>query len=394
MDKQIASEKIEDIYKALLDRADLESDGLLGGRVGLALFFFYYAKYQSDQDAYDKGYEIIESVIGNTVKYKQSNRFSDGLAGIGWSILHLANNDFIDIEGLSLFTNLNEVLYDAMMKEFSNGYYDYLHGALGIGIFFLEQKDRGSVYKYLESIVLELDRLSINDSGNTKWESRNTDNNLVVNISLSHGMASIIVLLSKLFERGILKEKTERLLIGAVNYLISQKLDSKQYNSLYPNLALESLTEVYSSRLAWCYGDLGIANALFFASKALDNEIWRSEALSIFYHSAQRRDLSQNLVYDAAFCHGASGIGHIFNRMYSETKDSDFLDAANYWFSKVIELASFKDGIAGFKSYAYRNEGSWRNEERLLEGVAGTGLALISKVSDIEPKWDSAFLLS
>ena len=57
-------------------------------------------------------------------------------------------------------------------------------------------------------------------------------------------------------------------------------------------------------------------------------------------------------------------------------------------------MAIFDDGIAGFKFWKTKELGGWKNEFALLDGVTGVGLALISAISDIEPKWDECLLLS
>ncbi len=206
-------------------------------------------------------------------------------------------------------------------------------------------------------------------------------------------MASIIVFLSKLYEKKIQEQKTLKLLNGAVTYLLQQQLNTKAYSSSFPNVALES-REPTNSRLSWCYGDLGIGMALWQASQSTNNKEWESKAIEILLHSTKRKDLQENMVLDAGLCHGTAGIAHIYNRMYAYTGMEDFKQLANYWFDETLKMARFDDGLAGYKAWRTEKHGGWTNETGLLEGIAGIGLAFISAVSDIEPKWDRCLLLS
>ena len=111
-----------------------------------------------------------------------------------------------------------------------------------------------------------------------KWKSEifgtADERTTVYNLSLSHGMASIVAILSKILARGINKEKTEKLLRGVINYILSNQFDIKNSLSYFPNsISLEG-DKGPQSRLAWCYGDLGVSLALWNASKVLaDNQL-------------------------------------------------------------------------------------------------------------------------
>jgi lantibiotic modifying enzyme len=153
------------------------------------------------------------------------------------------------------------------------------------------------------------------------------------------------------------------------------------------------MNELFGSRLAWCYGDLGIAMSLWQAGIALQNEAWKNKALEILLFAAEkRRDLQQNWVKDAGLCHGTAGIAHIFYRMWWNTHIPEFKNAANYWMNETLKMATFTDGLAGFKTW-HGKEG-WVNSCGLLEGISGIGLALLTYYYEIEPTWDECLLLS
>ncbi len=250
--------------------------------------------------------------------------------------------------------------------------------------------------QYLIHFIEKLFEKSIRqNNGEFKWISiiDYRSNKKVYNISMSHGIASIISVLSKIYIKNIEPKKVKLMIEGAIVYLLNQKLPPNQFNSIYPNQALESMDRLYSSRLAWCYGDLGIAMAIWHASQALNNKCWEEEAINTFLHSGNRRNLKLNGVADAGLCHGAAGVAHIFNRIYGYTGILELKKASDYWVDETLKMARHKDGLAGFKTWQ-NDSRVWINEPGLLEGIAGIGLAMISAVSDIEPAWDECLLLS
>jgi lantibiotic modifying enzyme len=199
--------------------------------------------------------------------------------------------------------------------------------------------------------------------------------------------------LGRLHRQGIGKENVHTLLKGTAEYLLGQTLDTTKYMCYFPAWAAEQEPSHYS-RLGWCYGDLGTGVVLWLTARRTNNEKWREKALEILLHSTQRREPANTGVVDAGLCHGTAGIAHIYNRMYHYTGQDVFREAALYWFDRTLEMASFDDGYAGYKALHGERRGGRVKEAGLLEGITGIGLALISAVSTVEPKWDQCLLLS
>ncbi len=393
--------KLKYIKEAILQKNYIEKvidHGLLGGTSGIALFFFYYSQYANDEKLYDNACELIENAFDKIMKGNTYETFAGGLAGLGWLLEHLSQNDILDVETNETIGEIDEYLYEYMLREINQGNYDYLHSAGGIALYFLSRESNPKSKVYLNEYVEVLQKHSIVDNHGIKWisEIRGKDNEKakVYNLSLSHGMASIVAILSKICKRGINKEKTEGLLKGAISYILGNQFDIKVSNSYFPNSITLDGDKGVSSRLAWCYGDLGISVALWNASKVLEDKELENKSLEILLHASNRRDLQKNYVIDAGLCHGTAGIAHIFNRMYRNTNMKEFKDASDYWLNETLKMARFDDGLAGYKAYRTEEYGGWINEYGFLEGVAGIGLAILSAISDIEPKWDESLLLS
>lgn len=211
----------------------------------------------------------------------------------------------------------------------------------------------------------------------------------VYNLGLSHGMASTITILSKFLKSGIQPDVVEPLLIGSVRFILSSKLNHT-YSSTFPSWIAEG-DSVSRSRLAWCYGDLGISSALWQAGEALQDETIKQQAIEICLKTTKRKTLQEAGVLDAGFCHGTAGIAHIYRRMYLQTGGGDFKQAADFWVDRTLEMANSQGGYAGYLSWY---GGIGKAKLNLLDGVAGIGLVLISHLSETEPGWDNCLLLS
>jgi len=390
-------EKLADIAEVVAKESK-KSEGridLMGGKAGAALFLFYYANYARNETYYDRGMELLNDVFDQINAGALYHSFAGGLAGIGWTVDHLIKQDFIDADSDDILSDLDEFLHKMMISEIKEKHYDFLHGALGVGVYFLSRLDKEKTKEYLSELTDWLDKVSVKDKGGgLKWKSildreRDIEG---FNLSMSHGISSIITFLAKLIDAGIQPEKASLLQQGAVKFLLQQSLDTDKFMSNFPSWVSDD--PVGHSRLAWCYGDLGNAVALWQAAQSVDNKAWREKALEVILHATKRRDVKQNMVLDAGLCHGAAGISHLFNRMYHYTGKKECKDTALYWFNDTLKKAAYKDGNAGYKVWRTQEYGGWIREFGFLEGVSGIGLALLSAVTETEPAWDRALLIS
>jgi lantibiotic modifying enzyme len=143
------------------------------------------------------------------------------------------------------------------------------------------------------------------------------------------------------------------------------------------------------SRISWCYGDLGIVIAILQAGIITQNKFWIEESLKIGIQISKRKDKIG--IQDACLCHGTAGNGHIFNRLYQYSEIEEFKNASIFWYAETLK---FHELYGHFKFYTNDIDNQWKKEQGILEGSAGIGLALISAISHIEPKWDRSLLLS
>lgn len=359
---------------------------------GSALLFQYeYAK----QFSLASEAEILERKLVDFLKHFQQSEevtFFGGLSGNIWLVHFFEKKGVID----DLLTEINKELTDFILFNINkcNAYsnYDFLHGSLGMLHTITECQSLFERSFATDMCSAILEGIQRNEKGFyfQNWMNLFDSKTEVkeVNFSLSHGIAAAVIIFSKIKSPASV-EATKQLL----QYISSYKSESNTI-SLYPGTMQDDSPVTYNSRLAWCYGDLGIASAFWQAGKSFENEEWKSEAITIMLHASRRRDLKENLVVNAGFCHGTSGIAHIFNRFYKETGLQEFDEARWYWLAQTLILLENENGLPDFKSWQ-GNKG-WVTDNTLLEGTAGIGLVMLGFLSDDvqDLDWDSCLLLS
>ena len=391
--KKEIQRKLAGIAEILCDSSDkFNNPGVLAGVSGLALFMYYYARFTGE----NKYAEFCEQALVKAVEMINNgytyHTFCSGISGLAWTCEHLEQNGFIDRDNISVFKDLDAYLLSCMEKDLEMKNYDYLHGGLGVGYYFLSKRSPNK--KYIQSLYLGLQKAAIEGKDDAiKWESIMPESGKTIfNISLSHGMSSIVVVLTKLTKLYPNVVLIKTLLLNTISYILQQQLSNPTV-SYFPSFSLESDEILHPSRLGWCYGDLGIAQALLQAAIALGNKWHERAAIEILLHNCDRRDLNENRVIEAGLCHGASGISHIFNRLYHNYQIDAFKEASVYWMEKTLEMSYFSDGLAGYKSWRGDKDG-WENHYSLLEGIIGIGLSIISLMNPYLMNWDECLLLS
>jgi lantibiotic modifying enzyme len=405
MNKELLEKKLKEIDQIIKSKYKEETQiGVLAGLAGISLFEFYYSKYLDIDDHADIGVEMLTDCIDKINEGYSYPTFCTGIAGAGWVLDHLEQEEFMDADNDDLLPELDQYIYTFMVTDMKNGNYDFLHGAIGYAFYFLNRyrntKSDELKEKYKGFLIEFLDLLEglSEDAGDGKvrWESELSieTKERGYNLSLSHGMSSIVGILTKLHEHDAFKEKAEPMLKGAVKYILSFKSEEENPFSIFPSWVTDNKEDQNSqSRLAWCYGDLGVAMRFWYASKTLNDEALGKTALEVLKHSAKRTKVEDSLVRDAGVCHGSYGNAQMFYRMYKETGDQDFKDAFEFWMQDGIDRATFEDGYAGYKQWKGVDK-SWSPEVSVLEGVAGIGLTILDYLADYDTNWDECLMIS
>ena len=352
------------------------------GLSGIALFYFYYASYSGNSIYSEKGLDCLKRCIEmlsdteyvkNSIKYK-TDSFDNHLSSFGRVLLFINNNFKDQIDAEDLYLSLDEILVTLIKSKIEIKDFDIDSGALSSGYYFLARyrysEDKSKFKNLLERIVEGLEDAQIEvNSEEIYWSSPSMNN--TVYLGISHGSAMIINFLSKMIIIDVLKEKSEKLLKKAINFVLNQKRD--QINGAFPNCYPAEPSE--PTQFSQCYGDLGIGYSLYIASLSLNDEIVLNEAMAILMKCVERKK-EDNLTKDASIIYGASGVGHLFKKLANIEKSEELMKAANYWFEQITSYQNDQSLYAGYQCmFGNLNDIEWGMS--FGWGISGIGITLM-----------------
>lgn len=374
-----------------------------GGSAGVAVFLAYLEKSGISpgvrQAAFDQMNRAIETVAS---EFTRPSLFG-GFTGVGWAAEHVTKLLSESAEDLS--SELDNAVEQFVGVTPWKDDYDLISGLVGLGIYCLERDGAPAAKHALELIVERLYETAersqeIDDTDVVTWftppellipmQLERTPHGFY-NLGQAHGVPGIIGLLGRTYSAGIAKDKAKWLLDRAVAWLLKQRLPSTAV-SCFADTISQGVPIREDCRLAWCYGDAGIAASLLLAARCTRTESWEGEALEIAQRSARRAPETCG-VTDACVCHGSAGLAHIFNRFYQATRDELYAGAARFWVERTLQFREPGKGAAGYLTWGMGTNQSIELQPKLglIQGIAGIGLALLAAVSDTEPCWDRVF---
>jgi lantibiotic modifying enzyme len=356
--------------------------GLLTGLSGVALFYNYLYEIYGDDDYQNKLLIIVEKINSSLSEVHSSSSLCDGLAGYGMVLLKLQNK-CIDIDE-DYFASLDEIILENLEKECSKNNYDFLHGAMGMAMYFIERyktKESLPIFNLLNSFATTLINKIIKDFSEVLISETALNNGNCYYFGIAHGVAGYINFLTYLgnnFKH--LKADVAKSLKECLNYLELYKkynFDSKQY---YPNIFLIETSTIHEARLAWCQGDMGVSNCLFNAGSLLNENYLIEDALDLM-NNTRLISIEEAGVNDISICHGSTGIVLQY-KLAAIRYNLDYSEEINRWFDKIREqtrnfeeFLSF-DGVDGYNKSI-----------NILDGSAGLGLTILTLEGKIDMDW-------
>jgi hypothetical protein len=385
----------------------------LGGRLGQALFHGYLAEAEAAGTAEAERHaaraqQLLDDAIEALAEVPMRPALYSGFTGVAWVAEHLERllGDEEEPEA-DEEEDMNEEIDEALLMALAgpsswHGDYDLISGLVGFGVYALERFPRPGAVRCLEAIVDRLDETAERNGQDVTWF--NPPETLPAisleqtplgcyNLGVAHGVPGVIALLADAWRLGIRQEKARPLLEGAVRWLLSQQLE-EQKGARYPSWIGPGV-ELRPSRLAWCYGDPGIAAALLYAARAVGVEEWERQALEIAAHAARSAPVDAG-IRDAGLCHGAFGLAHLYNRIHQAGGGDLFANAARLWYRLGLDMRKPEGGVGGFETWmpGLDREPGWQADPGFLTGAAGVGLALLAALTPVEPGWDRLMMVA
>jgi hypothetical protein len=379
---------------------------LASGLAGQALFYAYLALSTADESAADHAADLLEKATEELASSPMPPTLYSGFPGVAWTMEHLQGRLFESGDGEEAgedpVLEIDQALLGPLERSPWLGEYDLIGGLAGLGVYALERLPRPTAAALLERVVERLGELAEEREEGLAWFTpperlpewqREIFTRGHYNLGVAHGLPGVLPILAGACAAGVAVERARPLLDGAVRWLFARRLEPGSdscFGGSYTPWEPSGPT-----RLAWCYGDPGIASTLLAAARAVGEPEWERQALDIALAAAARGE-STSHVQDAGICHGTAGLAHLFNRMYQTTGEERLAQAARRWFERTLDFQVPGEPVAGFRAWELDPAGqpAWRPDGGFLEGAAGIGLALLGATSDVEPAWDRILLAS
>jgi len=355
---------------------------LVGGSTGFALLC-HELSADAPRDAAATLEPALDAIAGGEL---QDPAFFSGFCGVIWAAARILG----DVDT----SDIDEVLLTLLSRKVWRESYDLVLGLAGLGVYALDSPQRAPIV----SRVIDLleSRAVVTDEGLTWFTppallhplARASAPQGVFDLGMAHGVSGVIALLARAALAGVERERSRGILERAVPWLLAQRLPENALSHFPDRIVAGKMPS--PSRLAWCYGDLAVAAALYTAGVACRETAWIDTAERVTRDAAVRPH-EQSGVVDAPFCHGAAGVAHLFLRFHAATGDSIFADASRRWLRQLIAMRDSES----FLTLRLDEAGNAQRQsvDGMLEGRCGIALALLAATNDAPPSWDRMFLV-
>lgn len=397
--REQALQAVDEIARELQSNPQAEGPSLSGGLAGRA---FLYAELERSRPSAGHANHAERLIHQATVALENQPLLPwlhGGFSGIAWSVERLGALGIAPHEDLE---EIDEVLANLLSRQPWNGEYDLIRGMVGLGVYALDRLPRPAAARCLEGIVARLGERATEAGAGLSWwtpphhlppHQRSLYPDGYYNLGAAHGVPAVVALLALIARAGVAEKKARALAEGGARWLLASALPDSP-GARFSTCVAPGIT-ARPCRSAWCYGDPGVVMCLLVTSQALEDKHLEKATLELAREAAIR-PAEHSGVRDAGLCHGAAGLGHIYNRLYQVSGDSLFKDTATAWFSRTLQMRRPGEGVAGFLFWSsptgQDRDVSWTADRGLLNGATGTALSLLAASQPFTPTWDGLLM--
>jgi hypothetical protein len=396
---------------------------LASSRHDEALLFTYLGRATGEERWLSEGLRSMSLALEDVSTLRTTVGLHSGLCGLGWIYSHLSAMGFevsvkesgaagvlataggpLDMEE-ELLAPVDEFLLNAMQQGIPKKY-DLISGLVGVGVFFLEREPPDRFVAGISAVLQRLEKEAVWSDCGVAWPTRppllsrwfrDQSGTGIFNLGVAHGLPGVIYLLSRIVSENVERDRSSVLLEGALRWLLAHQ-NPPGSESSFPGYVPSELACVpdarcrrpMTTRLAWCYGDLGVAAVLLHVAGQLGRADLRETARKVL-RGCIAREAASNCLEDISLCHGAAGVAHMYNRIYQSDGDTRYREAAIHWFRVALSMRKPGEGVGGVKS---RLDGAEHPSPGFLTGGIGVALALLAALTPLEAGWDRRIALS
>lgn len=369
--------------------------GIYDNKIGLAMLLTDYTLYTQDHQFEELVYKCVVDCLENV---NSNSGFSlSGMAGLGWGINYLVNRGVFENEEVAPYVHkLASVVTESLHTPNEAENYDLMHGFIGKILFLIAQYHNGfssknALLPIIRTSLQYLQDTAVKDATGIAWKYM-LRRDMEYSMGLSHGQPAILMYLCELLHLGLLSkdenQQVKGLIEGITQWMLGKRTINDEQKVLYPSTITLGKTASLSHRLAWCYGDFGIAIAFLNAGKALNNNAYTQEGKHLLLQTTQvpfaesgiRLNAQQPSEIDMGFCHGVAGVAHMFHRFAQVYSEPALQQSRTDWLDIMLKHAQLDKLYVDWKASEVSSENqkqTWVPETGLLLGAIGMGMVLL-----------------
>lgn len=103
----------------MLHSSFINNIGLLNGKMGIAIFFFHYAKYINNKLYEDFAGCLIDEIYAE-ININSPKDFKNGLCGIAWGMEYLIQNNFVQADADEVLEDLDKQILERDVRKISD----------------------------------------------------------------------------------------------------------------------------------------------------------------------------------------------------------------------------------------------------------------------------------
>jgi hypothetical protein len=331
----------------------------------------------------------------------------DGVAGLGFAAQRLA-------AGRPRYGTLLTAIDDAIAggvaarsarlartNGMPAGAWDLVMGITGIGAYLLARREEPAPRAALEATLASLVDLMGETDGPLRWatppehlheymRASTPEGNL--NCGVAHGAPGPLALMSQALAEGV-EVSGQADAVRRLGDWVAGQCRPGRFGPDWPAVIPLGETRRAEHRPGWCYGNAGVARALWLAGRALDEpELSRLAERAL--RAALERQRTERPLRSPTMCHGTAGLAQVTLRMAADSGAEDLAREARMLCLELVERFD-PDAPFGYRAEAQIHElRGPEGDATLLDGAAGPSLVLLAAATDTDPGWDRALLLS
>jgi len=389
-DRERALEAVEAIVTDLA-ATDLDQS-LYYGHAGVALLHGYRARCGA-ADSLDAAADHLGAAAGMFAD-ERPPWLAAGFSGVAFAIAHLT--DVVETEPDTL-PDLDAAIANVVDRDPWPFDWQLMPGLVGLGIYGLERASAPGGRAIVERAAGHLAALAERVPGGATWRVRPADVPAEMragnpdgfhSVGFAYGALGAIAFLAAASALGVAGARST--LVDGVAWL--RALDRPGARHRFPvYLAAGWDDDAEPISRGWCAGDLAVGTALVAAGAAAGEDSWTRHGIDVAAHGA-RTGWTEG---DLSLCHGATGHGHVLNRLAQATGSGELAERALAAYRIALDARAPGQGIGGFTRIARGPKSSDpRFAPSLQLGAAGIAIALLAATSPVPPGWDRAFLMA